>query len=180
MNGVTAMLADYNTGQFTIKMISKKYGVSVGKTYYILRDAGCNFLRHRRKPYTHEEWLHRSIAQKGKIITKEQRMMISERNSCNFNGMNGYGHTKKHKSGYVLVYVPKHPSAHKDGYVFLHTVIMERYLGRYLTKDEVVHHVNHIRDDNRIENLKVMEKHEHMSMHTKERHGKRGSDLLTR
>ena len=179
MNCLTEMLADYNTGKFSVKMLSKRYGFSVGKTYYLLRDAGCTFTRNRRTPVTQEERIRRSACQKGKVISEELRRMISERNSCNFNGLNGYGHTKKHNRGYVLAYVPKHPSAHKDGYVQLHTVIMERHLGRYLKKDEVVHHINHVRDDNRIENLKLMNRHEHMSMHMKERHSKRGSDLLT-
>ena len=91
--------------------------------------------------------------------------------------MNGYGHTKMLRNGYLLTYVPEHPHAHKDGYAMLHTVLMERSIGRYLEPDEVVHHVNHIRDDNRLENLKLMTKHEHCSMHMKERHAKRRNDV---
>lgn len=36
-------------------------------------------------------------------------------------------------------------------------------------EDECVHHINHKRDDNRLCNLRLMTKSEHMSMHMKER-----------
>ena len=173
-------LEEYNTGNFSIAMLAKMHGVCTGKMYYILRNLGCSFSHKRRKPVSEEERRNRSRANKGKVISEAQRQKISERNSCHFNGMNGYGHTKAHSKGYVLAYAPDHPHAHADGYIMLHTVLMERAIGRYLTENEVVHHVNHDRADNRIENLRLMDKKEHMSMHMKERHEKkRGNDLST-
>lgn len=169
---------EYATGGITVCSLAAKYGISAGKMYYVLRDSGCVFSRKHRKKETEESSRRRSAAQKGKTISEEQRRKISERNSCDYNGLNGYGHTKRHNRGYMLAYVPKHPNAHADGYVMFHTILMERAIGRYLTQDEVVHHVNHIRDDNRIENLRLMDKHEHRSMHMKERKMKRGNDLL--
>lgn len=50
-----------------------------------------------------------------------------------------------------------------------HRVIMERYLGRKLSTSEHVHHVNHVRDDNRIENLRLLTAKEHGTMHANER-----------
>lgn len=173
------LINEYNTGQFSIAMLSIAHGISVGKVYNVLRCGGCVFTKKRRAPVTSKEHENRSRAYKGRVISEKQRKMISERNSCNYNGLNGYGHTKKHNRGYVIAYAPLHPNAHKDGYVMLHTIIMERCIGRYLTKDEVVHHINHNRADNRIENLLLMGKKEHMSMHMRERHMKRGNDLLT-
>lgn len=179
MNKADAMKAasEYATGTFSISTLAKMYGISTGKMYYILRDIGCSFSHKRRKPVSEQERINRSKAMKGREISEEQRRIISERNSCNYNGLNGYGHTKKHNRGYVCVYVPKHPHAHKDGYMMLHTVLMERAIGRYLDDNEVVHHINHDRSDNRIENLRLMDRKDHMSMHMKERHEKRGSDL---
>ena len=176
---VTEPLKEYSNGKVTIAEVAKKYGISTGKMYYLLRDAGCLFSRKRRKPFTDQERAQRSKINKGKHLSEEQKRQISERNSCNYNGLNGYGHTKRHNRGYILAYAPKHPHAHKDGYMMLHTVLMERHIGRYLEHDEVVHHVNHNREDNRLENLMLMNKHDHRSMHMKERHEKRRNDLLT-
>lgn len=176
---IELMLADYATGKYTVEMIGKKYGISTGKTYYMLRDAGCEFTHKVRNPMSDEARQRISAGRKGIKFPEKWCKAISDAKKCNYNGLNGYGHTKSQSRGYVIAYAPLHPHAHKDGYVMLHTILMERLLGRYLESDEVVHHINHDRTDNRIENLLLMKKHEHCSMHMKERYAnKRRNDLL--
>jgi hypothetical protein len=60
--------------------------------------------------------------------------------------------------GYILSYAPEHPFASALNYVLEHRLIMEQMLGRFLTKDEIVHHLNGQRDDNRPENLELFSK----------------------
>lgn len=63
--------------------------------------------------------------------------------------------------GYVRIYEPEHPRATKAGWVFEHRHLMEKELGRYLDRDEHVHHINGKKDDNRLENLVVLSHSEH-------------------
>lgn len=68
--------------------------------------------------------------------------------------------------GYVMVRKPDHPRASKcGGYVPEHILVAEKKLERYLASDEVVHHINGKKGDNRPENLMVMTKSEHTRLH---------------
>ena len=71
------------------------------------------------------------------------------------------GGVKTNTQGYKLIYSPDHPYKDKQGYVREHRLVMEKEIGRYLLPNEVVHHLNNVKDDNRIDNLQVLLKREH-------------------
>jgi hypothetical protein len=58
-----------------------------------------------------------------------------------------------YSNGYKLLYSPNHLYANKAGYVPEHRLVIEKIIGRYLLRNEHVHHINQIRDDNRPTNL---------------------------
>lgn len=47
---------------------------------------------------------------------------------------------------------------------------MEQHLGRFLEPGEVVHHINEIKTDNRLENLYLCSAEEHVQIHNRYRH----------
>lgn len=69
-------------------------------------------------------------------------------------------------SGYIKLYQPDHPRADGKGYVHEHTLVMEKHIERYLEDNEVVHHINEQKNDNRIENLQLMTDWDHRHHHS--------------
>ena len=72
--------------------------------------------------------------------------------------------TIKHKrgknGGHILECRPDHPNA-KQNYVPTHRLIVEERLGRYLTKEENVHHIDFDPRNNTDDNLVVVTQKEH-------------------
>lgn len=102
----------------------------------------------------------RSCAKKGKRNPMFGK--ISSRNKG--------GHINK-KLGYRTICVGK-----KN--VYEHRLIMEKHLGRKLKRNEIIHHKNGNKLDNRIENLKLMTGRKHQKLHHKGKIGKRKGKII--
>lgn len=84
------------------------------------------------------------------------------------------GGRKTRKDGYVIIRVADdYPNpAYTDRsarYALEHRVVMERHLGRFLSPEEVVHHINENPNDNRIENLQLFK---NQAEHVRVGHGR--------
>ena len=72
---------------------------------------------------------------------------------------------KINNNGYIMILTPQHPFCDSQGYVRRSRLVIEKHLGRYLTPKEKVHHINGIKDDDRIENLKLFFNNSQHSKH---------------
>ena len=68
-------------------------------------------------------------------------------------------------NGYRVLYRPDHPSAMTSsnwkGYVYEHILVVEQSLERPLTEDEVTHHLDGDKANNRLSNLLVLTRGQH-------------------
>lgn len=78
-------------------------------------------------------------------------------------------------NGYVYIYTDiPHPRKINGIYVKRSILVAEKKIGRYLKKDEIVHHVNEIITDDRPENLQVLTLSEHVKLHRRQRYWNSG------
>ena len=121
---------------------------------------------------------HKCFSDKGQFLKGQ----IPWNKGKKFSQFSGYKHPnwKGGKSitpcGYTLIYCPHHPQRDERNYVFEHRLVMEKYLKRYLKSEEVVHHVNGIKTDNRIKNLRLfINDNEHQKHHWRSKNGARNN-----
>jgi len=168
-----AIIAAYLKDGVTMKDVSKELGISVGYVHKALHKSN-TYIKPRPYMQLFSEEARKKNADKrrGRKLSDDHR-----RNIAKAKALHCAGHKKMRDDGYISVYFPEHPAASKDGYVMEHRLLMEKKIGRLLEKDEVVHHINHNRKDNRLVNLKLMTFKEHAALHMKERHAKKKGEM---
>lgn len=171
------LIQEYINMEKPMWQIAKENHIAIGTVFNYIKKYNIE----SRKHLTNQAKSKISKAHKGKPSPKKG-IKLSEKTKQKMSiAMTGKfrtptefgGHKKQRKDGYISVFVPTHKHASKDGYVMEHILVMEKYLGRLLKEDEIVHHKNKIRNDNRVENLEVMTFKEHARLHMLERHNKR-------
>jgi len=148
-NGCISCDADYHLKRIKKKNITKE---NLFRTY---------FTEHKKLKKICEQF----NCGETKIIRLLKKYNIPKRGAVSC-----IGQKKRGSRGYILVLQPNHPYSTLRGYVPEHRLVTEKHLGRYLTSEEVIHHKNEIKDDNRIENLKLFaSKSEHSCYHMKKK-----------
>lgn len=154
-----------------MREIAHELEISVGTVFNRIHAMGIKPRKRTDYPRSEKQIEHikkLGKSRKGKRMSDESKAKLSE---SRFKG--GIGAKKKRTDGYISVYFPDHPLSNKDGYIMEHVLVMECAIGRHIKKDEVVHHKNGIRSDNRLSNLQLMTFREHSGYHMAERHRKK-------
>lgn len=90
-----------------------------------------------------------------------------------------WGGGKMVVGGYIYVHAPEHPHATQAGYMCEHRLVMEKRIGRFLTKKEVVHHRDRNKKNNNASNLELISSSgKHFIEHHLQIRDKKGRFLL--
>lgn len=107
-----------------------------------------------------------------RIIMNDNRSYIHINNDpldyrkSNLKDVRGKNGGKFNINGYIQVYLPEHPKATTNGCVYEHILVAEKFLGRPLKDEEVVHHKDKNRSNNSPDNLMVFRtKSDHSAFH---------------
>ena len=102
-------------------------------------------------------WYQKKVGYKSTEEYRNKRLEALRDNISKENNPNWKGGKIANMSGYMQILLSPddffYPMVRKRKYVYEHRLVMAKHLGRCLHSWEVVHHKNHIRNDNRIDNL---------------------------
>jgi hypothetical protein len=125
----------------------------------------------RKELLTKEYFEREYIKNKRTLDDLSEEIGLSARTLSKY--LNKFGVRKQNgrkitQEGYVKIFSPDHPFKDANQYVYEHRLVMEKKLGRYLTKEEVVHHIDGDKLNNNIENLELFESAQsHKAFHKK-------------
>ena len=126
----------------------KKQQTVLGKS-----NIGKKFTEERKEKQS-KIFKRRKFSEDSKKRMSESRIKYLKKNPMKFGKeAHHYKNGRIIRHGYIFILCPNHPNKNNSGYVQEHRLIIEKKIGRFLKKEERVHHKNNIKNDNRPENL---------------------------
>jgi transposase-like protein len=174
----------------SIKMIAQEIGMSTSSLKRLF-----DSYQIQRRPFS-TKGLHLNIGRKaseetrknisnsmkGRVLSPEHREKVIRTlrpgGKLSENGSWKGGITKQ--GGYVLVKIPGHPHSWENGYVKRAILVAEAKIGRPLAPNEITHHINHVKEDDRPENIEVLTSSEHTTLHNEIKALAKESELESR
>ena len=110
----------------------------------------------------------------GKNVYIHKNNNNSDNRKSNLINIRGYkNHGKTVLNGYIAIYQPEHNRAFDNGCVYEHILVAEKMLNRSLKPEECVHHKDHNKKNNCIDNLIYLSKEQHRKIEAEYRKSKR-------
>lgn len=168
-------------GYKTIKELAEEYGTTQEFIVYAYDHSKKQivpaFGKQARKTTTDHAW--KVVFENGQEIigTANHRLMMRDGTYRRIDQLNigdslmpfyrkDLAHGQKDEGdGYRWIYTIHQDTERKKGWIAEHTLIAEWVAGRKVEQDEVVHHINFIKHDNRPENLLIMDSKKHLQYH---------------
>lgn len=151
---------------FSVKSIARKFGISENAVSTFLYKYGVE-TRHRSKLEPYKDNIIRLYEKEGFTATDIARKFdVNKGTIGNFLRKHGVqiNKIKRKTNSYIKISVSKlsaeeqalyRPMMEAKRVIQVHRLVVARSLGRPLTHGEVVHHLNGVKDDNRLENLEL-------------------------
>jgi len=150
------IMGEYAQGGVTQKELGEKYGFHYRQIASWFKKVG------RYDEYQDINKRNRQFSAK-RTMPESSRIKISSNKSVNWKGKKL--DIKHGTISGILIPSPDHPNKNQQGYCYEHRLVVEEHLGRLLLKDEIVHHIDLDPTNNIIDNLLVMSKSEHTTLH---------------
>lgn len=143
---------------YCLKCSKKKYRENLKTRIANTPETLCKSCGHLYKTYHCKRCYNRNYykrnGEKVRLQQNEWRRKFRKSKTGKKKAPNGTGFTGK--DGYRYITKKDHPNAkNSNGQIAEHVYVMAQHLGRALYPKERVHHINGIRDDNRLENLEL-------------------------
>ncbi len=141
--------------------ISAALGVSISTVRRQLLAAGVALRTAKQASQIYAPKISAKLTGRSRDISPEWRAKINASKRLAAIGSKG---TRINSRGYVEICSRQSPDYGR----LEHAVVMERHIGRRLAAGEVVHHIDENKQNNAIENLRLMTNAAHVSLHRKQ------------